>query len=158
FCTRKNDPMSCRNALQWPGSVEPTSRDPPDRAGSRQPPLPPSYAWTDLTYLMHEDGVSWAYYVFKGSEPDCDDNAAMSCAPTGQNAKTPSIWNPLPDFTTVQQDDQLGNIQSLSRFFDAASTGTLPAVSWIVPNGTVSEHPPGLVSAGQTYVTGLINA
>jgi phospholipase C len=27
-----------------------------------------------------------------------------------------------------------------------------------VPNGTVSEHPPGLVSAGQAYVTGLINA
>jgi phospholipase C len=31
-------------------------------------------------------------------------------------------------------------------------------VSWINPNNTVSEHPPGLVSAGQTYVTGLINA
>ncbi|MBV9798223.1 MAG: hypothetical protein JO039_09280, partial [Solirubrobacterales bacterium] len=30
--------------------------------------------------------------------------------------------------------------------------------SWIDPNGTVSEHPPALVSAGQTYVTGLINA
>src|SRR5581483_4587353 len=32
------------------------------------------------------------------------------------------------------------------------------AVSWIDPNGKVSEHPPALVSAGQTYVTGLINA
>ena len=31
-------------------------------------------------------------------------------------------------------------------------------MSWLDPNGTVSEHPPGLVSAGQTYVTGLINA
>ena len=31
-------------------------------------------------------------------------------------------------------------------------------MSWITPNGTVSEHPPGLISAGQTYVTGLINA
>ena len=37
-------------------------------------------------------------------------------------------------------------------------TATLPAVSWITPNGTVSEHPPGLITAGQTYVTGLINA
>ena len=34
----------------------------------------------------------------------------------------------------------------------------MPAVSWIDPNGTVSEHPPALVSAGQAYVTGLINA
>ena len=31
-------------------------------------------------------------------------------------------------------------------------------MSWIDPNGTVSEHPPALVSAGQSYVTGLINA
>jgi phospholipase C len=31
-------------------------------------------------------------------------------------------------------------------------------VSWINPNGAVSEHPPALVSAGQTYVTGLVNA
>jgi phospholipase C len=31
-------------------------------------------------------------------------------------------------------------------------------VSWIDPNGEVSEHPPALISAGQTYVTGLINA
>jgi phospholipase C len=31
-------------------------------------------------------------------------------------------------------------------------------VSWIDPNGTVSEHPTALVSTGQTYVTGLVNA
>src|SRR5262249_44677755 len=29
---------------------------------------------------------------------------------------------------------------------------------WINPTGAVSEHPPGLVTAGQTYVTNLINA
>jgi len=34
----------------------------------------------------------------------------------------------------------------------------LPAVSWIDPNGKVSEHPPALVSTGQSYVTGMINA
>ncbi|MDQ6642234.1 MAG: phospholipase, partial [Actinomycetota bacterium] len=34
----------------------------------------------------------------------------------------------------------------------------LPAVSWVVPSGTLSEHPPGRVSAGQTYVSHLVNA
>ena len=33
-----------------------------------------------------------------------------------------------------------------------------PAVSWISPSGAVSEHPPALVSRGQAYVTGLVNA
>src|SRR5216684_212164 len=36
--------------------------------------------------------------------------------------------------------------------------GTLPAVSWIVPENRVSEHPPARVSEGQAYVTGIINA
>src|SRR4029077_19594906 len=117
-----------------------------------------NYAWTDLTYLLHKFGVSWAYYVFKGSEPDCDSNAAVSCPPVGPCARTPGIWNPLPYFTTVQQDNQLGNIKSLSNFYADAKSGTLPAVSWIVPNGNVSEHPPGLITAGQAHGTRLINA
>jgi phospholipase C len=153
YCALKNDPQSCRSAPQNP-------QYPPDYARQIGVAVPtdPSYAWTDLTYLLHKYGVSWAYYVFKGAEPDCDSNAAMSCAPVGQNAKTPGIWNPLPYFTDVQQNDQLGNIKSLSNFYAAARTGSLPAVSWITPNGRVSEHPPGLISTGETYVTGLINA
>src|SRR5205085_2952132 len=43
-------------------------------------------------------------------------------------------------------------------FYAQARKGKLPSVSWIVPNGIVSEHPPALVSKGQSYVTGLINA
>ena len=82
----------------------------------------------------------------------------MSCPPIEQAPTTPGIWNPLPDFTDVQRDDQLGNIQPLDNFYAAAKNGTLPAVSWIDPNGTVSEHPPALVSDGQAYVTGLVNA
>src|SRR5205085_11721007 len=78
-------------------------------------------------------------------------------APVQQGPQTKSWWNPLPSFTDVRGDGQLRNIRSLNSFFAAAKAGRLPAVSWIVPNGNVSEHPPALVSAGQTYVTGLIN-
>jgi len=58
----------------------------------------------------------------------------------------------------VKNDGQLGNIQTIDNFYSAAKNGTLPAVSWIDPNGKVSEHPPALVSVGQSYVTGLINS
>jgi phospholipase C len=153
-CTTVGDPMSCTNNDQSPGL-------PPDFQRHNLgigTPTTPGYAWTDLTYLLHRAGVSWGYYVFKGTEPDCQLDAAMSCAPVAQRPRTPGIWNPLPYFATVQRDGQLGNVRSLSNFYSEAKTGTLPAVSWIDPNGTVSEHPPALVSAGQTYVTGLINA
>jgi phospholipase C len=116
-----------------------------------------SYAWTDLTYLLHKAGVSWRYYIFKGNEPDCEIDSQMRCKPVHQGPKTPSIWNPLPAFTDVTQDGQLNHIQGLNVFFKAANAGRLPAVSWIVPQRPVSDHPPGLVSAAQTYVTGLIN-
>lgn len=119
---------------------------------------PPDYAWTDLTYLLYKHDISWGFYVLKGIEPDCEDDSEATCVQHAQNAKTPGIWNPLPYFDTVQQDGQLGNIQSLDNFFTAAKNGTLPAVSWITPSGDVSEHPPAKISAGQTYVTGLINA
>jgi phospholipase C len=64
----------------------------------------------------------------------------------------------LPRFDDVQQDGQLGNVQPLKNFYGAVHQGTLPAVAWITPSQGESEHPPALVSTGQTYVTSLINA
>ena len=78
--------------------------------------------------------------------------------PVKQSANTPGIWNPLPWFDTVRDDHQLGNIQSVQHFYAAAKNGTLPAVSWVTPSSTVSEHPPARVSTGQSYVTTLVNA
>src|SRR5713226_2941709 len=142
-CSRPGDPMSCVNALEAP--VSPKNQ------------LAPDYAWTDLTYLLYKARVSWRYYVFTGTEPDCQ-NDGMICESVTQGAQTPGIWNPLPYFDTVKQNGQLGNVTTLSNYFNAAKSGTLPAVSWINPTGSVSEHPPGLVTAGQTYVTRLVNA
>jgi phospholipase C len=82
----------------------------------------------------------------------------MVCDVKWQNAKTPGIWNPLPWFDTVRQDHQLQNVVPMRRFFDAAKRGALPAVSWLAPSNRVSEHPPALLSRGQTYVTSVINA
>ena len=149
-CTRRGDPMSCRNALQNPGSP------PGFHPGTSRPNPPPNYAWTDLTYLLHKARVSWRYYVLKGGTPDCADDA-ISCGTMRQAPRTPGIWNPLPSFDTVKQDGQLGNIQDLPHFLAAAKHGTLPAVSWINPNNIVSEHPPARISRGQSYVTQLIN-
>jgi phospholipase C len=152
-CARLGDPMSCVDALQRPD-------DPPDFQKSKarlHQPGRPDYAWTDLTYLLHQRRVSWAYYVTAGTQPDCA-NGEMQCAPLQQRYRTPGIWNVLPYFDTVKKDGELGNIRDLREFYAAARNGTLPAVVWIAPAGTYSEHPPALVSAGQAYVTGLVNA
>jgi phospholipase C len=147
-CTTSN-PNSCVNAVQDPGSPP---GEPQNTTGK-----PPIYAWTDLTYLLHKYGVSWRYYIFNGTQPDCADNA-MFCKAVPQNATTAGIWNPLPWFSTVHEDRQLSDIAPLRDFFKAAHDGTLPSVSWITPTQAVSDHPPALISNGQAYVTALINA
>ncbi len=121
-CTDPSDPFTCTSNLQ---NFQIQNND------------TPLYAWTDLTYLLYQYGISWKYYFHTG---------------------VLGIWNPLPHFSTVQQDGQLGNVVNANQFFRDAANGTLPAVSWIAPNSHVSEHPPNLVSDGQAWVTSLINA
>ena len=99
-----------------------------------------------MTYLLHKNNVSWGYYIERGDAADTDEGA------------TQLIWNPLPLFTDVQEDGQRSNVQDVSNFFTAAANGTLPAVSWVVPNAQDSEHGPNLVTDGQAWVTSLVNA
>jgi len=149
-CSKANDPLSCVNQDR----IVPL---PPAYVGTTaKPPPGPHFAWTDITYLLDKAGVTWGYYVFPGTQPDCADDT-MTCAALPQSPKTPGIWNPLPYFDTVRQDGQLGNIHPIGNFYAAARNGTLPAVSWVTPTDAVSEHPPSSVGVGENYVTGLIN-
>jgi phospholipase C len=116
-----------------------------------------NFAWTDLTYLLHKHGVTWGYFVTRGGEPDCM-NGTNNCQSAPLSPGSPNIWNPLPSFTDVRQDGQLGDIQASTRFYAEARAGTLPAVSWVVPDQAHSDHPPANINAGQAYVTSLINA
>jgi phospholipase C len=144
-----HDPMSCTSEIDKPDSI----------VYGVKPYVAPVYAWTDLTYLMYKDNVSWAYYVAPGTQPDCNEETGpIACAPVPQKATTPEIWNPLPFFDTVKDDKQLSNIQNLDKFYNAAQNGTLANVVWVIPNDRTSEHPPSSVTVGQTYVTGVINA
>jgi len=130
---------------------------------SAQNPTPETLPWTDITYLLNRANppVSWGYYVFKGTEPDCQSDSSVTCKPVTQGPTTPGIWNPLPLMADVAQDHQSANVQSLTNFYQAVHHPTscaLPSVSWIDPNGRVSEHPTALVSNGQAYTTTLINS
>jgi len=151
---RSSAPSSCSNNIVGPYTPAQQQRFVNQAIATGTAPV--SDAWTDITYLLHKDHVSWGYYVETGNEPDCEDGAA-TCPPKAQSYKTPGIWNPLPLFTDVHQDGQLGNVRPVKSFMDAASTGTLPAVSWVTPSQVNSEHPPASVHEGQAWVTNLIN-
>jgi phospholipase C len=155
-CSPLDAGMNCHTDLVDPGGGGGKGLKPPG-ADAAAYPWPPEYAWTDITFLLHKNGVSWKYYVAGGKEPDCY-NGAMFCDAGSQNYTKPSYWNVLPWFDDVTADGELGNIVDTSSFYTDIQAGTLPAVSWLTPSGALSEHPPNLISRGQAYVTQLINA
>jgi phospholipase C len=151
-CTSDDDPMSCTtsNEVQTPKEVDEEAR-----AQRRGQPYK-EYPWTDITYLLHKNDISWRYYVETGLDPDCLD--VETCKPVQAGPRTDPGWNPLPRFTTVRENDQLDNIQDYRHFLDAAREGELPAVSWLKPAVGNSEHTPYDITVGQAWMTKMVNA
>ena len=140
-CEDPHDPMSCTSDIDQQGIAD-------LQRGGRHPAI---YGWTDITYLLHEASVSWGYFAARNV---CDAGEGCVDGPT-------VVQNPLPSFTTVQDNRQMGNVRPHGDFYRSLREGTLPAVSWIVPGrGGASEHPGNgePISRGQTHVTRLINA
>src|SRR5207249_11690865 len=108
-CRGPEDPMSCRTDMLQYHAVRTLAKG------------RPIYAWTDITYLLHESGVSWSYYV--------DPNSCLdACGGDRIRTGTEFSQNPLSGFTTVHHDQQLANIRPRTDYFERASAGTLPSV------------------------------
>ncbi|HYV80934.1 MAG TPA: alkaline phosphatase family protein, partial [Streptosporangiaceae bacterium] len=140
-------PMSCRNAIKGPYQVGQFNHAVKQMLATGTTSI--DLAWTDITWLLHAAHVSWSYFVQSGTQPDCENDSFETCKPVPQDARTPGIWNPLPLFGDVHQDRQTQNVKDLRSYYREAKAGTLPSVSWIVPSGSDSEHPPGSVHRGQ---------
>ncbi|HEX6844321.1 MAG TPA: alkaline phosphatase family protein, partial [Actinomycetota bacterium] len=142
-CEDPYDPMSCRSDTDLDDAI----------VGLEGKPQP-LWAWTDITYLLDREGVSWAYYPRE---------ACRLTRPPCVSAGWAPAQNPLPYFTDVHENDQLDRFFTHQRFLRDVRTGTLPTVSWLTPgHGSISEHPmqadnPPLAH-GQAYVTRMINA
>ncbi len=147
-CPDLNDAMSCRSDLDFPGH---NAASPDRKFWVPADGAPRPFIWGDITWLLHRDGVSWAYYVGPGTcvEPPCTGLSGTTTTP---------VQNPLPGFKTVETNGQLGNIQSNENYFASAKAGTLPSVSWVMPTENLSEHPPDNIADGQAWVTKVINA
>ena len=112
---------------------------------------PTPYLWADITYMLYKNNVSWLVYNDNGLDP--------LNKPFSLNG-VQLIWNVLPGFSTVQTDGQVLNaeVNLQAQFYSDAANGTLPAVSWVLPDYNDSDHPQAPVSQGESYRTGLINA
>jgi phospholipase C len=137
-----DNPMKCRSEIGGYGS----------KLEVHGPKNKTPYAWTDITYLLHEHGVDWRYYV----GPD----TCITGRPCDQKqAGSTRFQNVLPGFDTVVENGQVENVVHESEYFEAAEAGTLPPVSWVIPGIGESEHPARSdIRDGQAWATRVINA
>ena len=124
--------------------------------GSAGQGYPPSYGFPEITELLGSGKIDWRYYVNRGGAAGAAD---LNGGDTDVDETTYTFWNPLPAFPTVKGDPtQFGRLTNATQFYTDAQNGTLPQVSWVIPNSVQSEHPPGSITDGMNYVTGLVNA
>ncbi len=67
-------------------------------------------------------------------------------------------WNPLAARAQSYAAGVASHFVPRSQFFADAHNGTLPDVSWIIPNVTDSDHPPENITNGQTWVASVVDA
>jgi phospholipase C len=101
-------------------------------------PLSVTFNATTIIDLLQARKISWHYY-----------------APPFLSG-----WNPLPAFQSIQSNPAWSNnMVDPSRFIHDVNSGSLPSVSWVMPNNeTESEHPPQNVTVGELRNVKLINA
>jgi phospholipase C len=113
------------------GGVENNMSEPPDGG----------FDFPTMAEELQKANITWKYY----------DGQA--------NPQAFSLWNPLPGFQNFMSSQELmKHLVHGTQYFQDLRNGTLPAVSWIVPNGQESEHPPQDIQLGMWYVTDFVNA
>jgi len=103
-------------------------------------PVYPCFDFSTLANSLTNAGLSWKYYTVQAGQA----GAEWSILSTINSIYNSSLWN---------------NVVSNNQFIDDATTGNLPAVSWLTPPALESEHPNGRSTCyGENWTVNMINA
>jgi phospholipase C len=101
--------------------------------------------------LNNSPSTTWKYY---DSSLESYQTAISSPYASGAYA----YWNPLAARYESYTSWYYSHFVPRSQFFADASNGMIPAVSWIIPDASFSDHPPANLSAGESFVASIIDA
>lgn len=119
---------------------------------------PDGFSFATIVRLLGNKRISWKYYVETRPVPP-GVNSGLIAHLAYPKPMIFTLWNPLPAFNAVRTNPKaMSHLVSLNEYFQDIKSGTLPQVSWIIPDFQDSEHPPEPVSQGMWHVTKVINA
>ncbi|HEV2423375.1 MAG TPA: alkaline phosphatase family protein [Terriglobia bacterium] len=114
------------------------------------------FSFASMVNLLARADVSWKYYV---ETPEVEPHVSDPCHVYYPGPQQLGLWNPLPGFKSIRDNPKLmSHLVNVSEFGQDLEKGTLPEVSWVIPDFQDSEHPPEPVEQGMWHVTGLVNA
>lgn len=107
-------------------------------------PFPCFTQYRTIADSLDARGISWQYYT----------------PTTGNFPKGDYIWSPFSAIRAVRFGPDWANVISpQTDVLKAASTGKLKAVTWVVPDGTYSDHAgPYITDEGPSWVSAVVNA
>ncbi|MGC1379406.1 MAG: alkaline phosphatase family protein, partial [Candidatus Baltobacteraceae bacterium] len=104
---------------------------------------PPCFSYPTMQVLLDGASLSWKYYT------------------PAWRGNTGGIWNAFLSISAVFKDQSEWSAhisQPETTIFDDVSGGTLPAVSWLIPDGMNSDHPAYPSDTGPSWVASVVNA
>ncbi len=118
------------------------------------------FSFASIVRRFRGAGITWKYYV--ETQPPTAAAAAVNATLSHLAYPDPkefTLWNPLPGFKGIRENPaDMARLVPLQQYFTDLKSGTLPQVSWIIPDFQDSEHPPEPLDQGMWYVTQSINA
>jgi phospholipase C len=122
---------------------------------------PDGFSFKSIMDLLTKAHISWKYYIESRPVPK---DVYKTYTEIGKRLNFPqpkefTLWNPLPAFKNIRENpEKMANLVSQKQYFYDLTHGSLPQVSYLIPNNQDSEHPISPITDGMWYVTRLLNA
>ena len=109
--------------------------------------------------LLHTH-VSWKYYDFTlgtyANAIDIDENVTSNRIDSTGSAF--DLWNPQAAKAESYDSSFIDHFVPNTQFYNDTRNGTLPSLSWVIPPGQDSDHPPNNSTLAQTWLASVIDA
>jgi phospholipase C len=102
--------------------------------------------------VMTAHGISWKYY-------DTPIRPTDTLAKSIVSGKAYAYWNPLDAKNSTYTDPAYTrNVVAREQLLGDITNGTLPQVSWVIPSGQISDHPPANITLGMWWITDVVDS
>jgi phospholipase C len=99
--------------------------------------------------LLSNSGLSWKYY---------DSPLSPTLKAAILNSQAFDYWNTLGAKNTSFTPSYYSNFVWRGQIINDTNDGNLPQVSWVIPGGAISDHPPANVTNGEYWIGEVVNA